>query len=73
VAAALKRTTLAWAAAHGFTEVYTWTQRGNADMRALNTHLGFITRTESISMRATLPLDVLPAARASPSPAPDPP
>jgi GNAT superfamily N-acetyltransferase len=62
VAAALKRSTLAWAAAHGLTEVYTWTQRGNDDMRALNTHLGFVTRTESISMRASLPLTALPAA-----------
>jgi mycothiol synthase len=61
VAAALKRTSLAWAAAHGFTEVYTWTQRGNDDMRALNTHLGFITRTESLSMRASLPLAAMPA------------
>jgi GNAT superfamily N-acetyltransferase len=56
VASALKRTTLHWAASHGFTEVYTWTQRGNDDMRALNTHLGYLTRTESISVRAALPL-----------------
>jgi mycothiol synthase len=56
VAAALKRLTLALAAERGLTEVYTWTQRGNDDMRALNTHLGFTTRTESLSMRATLPL-----------------
>jgi mycothiol synthase len=55
VAAALKRCTLAWAAEHGLTEVYTWTQRGNDDMRALNTHLGFATRTESRTMRADLP------------------
>jgi GNAT superfamily N-acetyltransferase len=64
VAAALKRRTLLWAAAHGLTEVYTWTQRGNDDMRALNTHLGFITRRESISVRASLPLTALPAAGA---------
>jgi mycothiol synthase len=56
VAAALKRLTLALAAERGLTEVYTWTQRGNDDMRALNTHLGFTTRTESLSMRASLPL-----------------
>jgi GNAT superfamily N-acetyltransferase len=56
VASALKRTCLAWAASHGLREVYTWTQRGNDDMRALNTHLGFITRTESLSMHASLPL-----------------
>jgi mycothiol synthase len=60
VAAALKRTTLAWAAAHGLREAYTWTQRGNHGMRALNTHLGFVTRTESLSMRARLPLAGLP-------------
>jgi GNAT superfamily N-acetyltransferase len=58
VASALKRTTLAWAAANGFTEVYTWTQRNNDDMRALNTHLGFSTRSESIRMQAALPLAV---------------
>jgi len=56
VAAALKRCTLAWAADHGLREVYTWTQRGNDDMRALNTHLRFTTRTESLTMRASLPL-----------------
>jgi GNAT superfamily N-acetyltransferase len=56
VAAALKRNCLAWAAGRGLREVYTWTQRGNEDMRALNTHLGFVTRTESLSMHASLPL-----------------
>jgi mycothiol synthase len=56
VAAALKRTCLTWAAAHGLGEVYTWTQRGNDDMRTLNAHLGFVTRTESLTMRAGLPL-----------------
>jgi mycothiol synthase len=60
VACALKRTSLAWAAAHGLREVYTWTQRGNDGMRALNTSLGFSTRTESLSMRASLPLTGLP-------------
>lgn len=57
VAAALKRTTMAWAAAHGLREVYTWTQRGNDDMRRLNRHLGYRDGAQSISMRATLPLD----------------
>jgi mycothiol synthase len=56
VASALKRTTLVWAASNGIREVYTWTQRGNADMRRLNEHLGYVTRTESLSMRAPLPL-----------------
>jgi mycothiol synthase len=56
VATALKRTTLAWAADNGIREVYTWTQRGNDDMRRLNERLGYITRTESISVRGSLPL-----------------
>jgi GNAT superfamily N-acetyltransferase len=56
VATALKRTTLAWAAGNGIREVYTWTQRGNADMRSLNETLGYVTRRESISVRGTLPL-----------------
>jgi mycothiol synthase len=56
VASALKCTALAWAAAHGIREVYTWTQRGNDDMRSLNERLGYITRAVSISMRASLPL-----------------
>ena len=39
----LKLVTLAWAAGHGIDEVYTWTQDGNAAMRALNTRLGYAT------------------------------
>jgi mycothiol synthase len=58
VAAALKRTVLAWAAVHGVHEVYTWTQRGNDDMRRLNEHLGYTYRHESIGMQAPLPLDI---------------
>jgi GNAT superfamily N-acetyltransferase len=56
VAAALKRTTLAWAVAGGIREVYTWTQRGNDDMRRLNERLGYVYRGMSISVRAPLPL-----------------
>ena len=56
VAVALKETCLVWAASHGLREVYTWTQRGNDGMRALNTRLGFSTRTESLTMQAGLPL-----------------
>jgi GNAT superfamily N-acetyltransferase len=56
VASALKRAALAWAAAHEITEVYTWTQRGNDDMRRLNEHLGYVTRMESVLVRAPLPL-----------------
>ena len=56
IASTLKRWTHAWGARHGITEVYTWTQRGNENMRRLNTHLGYTTRTESINVRAGLPL-----------------
>jgi RimJ/RimL family protein N-acetyltransferase len=56
LATALKRLTLAYAAEHGIREVYTWTQRDNADMRALNKRLGYVTRAESITVRGRLPL-----------------
>lgn len=56
VAATLKRTSMAWAADHGITEIYTWTQRGNDAMRRLNEHLGFTYGITSISLRAPLPL-----------------
>lgn len=56
VASALKRTALAWAADNGIREIYTWTQRGNADMRRLNEHLGYVTRAECMTVRAPLPL-----------------
>jgi mycothiol synthase len=54
IAAAVKRATLHWAAQHGLREVYTWTQRGNTDMRRLNEHLGYITRTVSIRFEKPL-------------------
>lgn len=56
IAAALKRTTLAWAARHGIREVYTWTQQGNDDMRAVNEKLGYRYGEVSIRVRAPLPL-----------------
>ena len=56
LASALKRMTLAFASAHGIGEVYTWTQSGNADMRALNERLGYRYGTESITVRGPLPL-----------------
>jgi GNAT superfamily N-acetyltransferase len=64
VAATLKRTSMAWAAEHGITEIYTWTQRGNHAMRRLNEHLGFRYGIVSISLRAPLPLPGLRPARA---------
>ncbi|HEY3561647.1 MAG TPA: GNAT family N-acetyltransferase [Kribbella sp.] len=56
VASTLKRTSMAWAAEHGITEIYTWTQEGNQNMRRLNEHLGFTYRTVSVNVRAELPL-----------------
>ena len=52
----LKRMTLAWAAENGLREIYTWTQRGNEGMRAVNEKLGYVTRTVSIRVRGSLPL-----------------
>lgn len=54
IAAAVKRATLHWAEQRGLREVYTWTQRGNADMRRLNEHLGYVTRTVSIRFEKQL-------------------
>ncbi|MEV6285219.1 GNAT family N-acetyltransferase [Kribbella sp. NPDC051770] len=65
VAATLKRTSMAWAAGHGITEIYTWTQRGNHAMRRLNEQLGFGYGLVSVSLRAPLPL-----AGLTPAPAP---
>ncbi len=56
LASVLKRLTLHFAAEHGVREVYTWTQRDNADMRALNERLGYVYGSESITVRGPLPL-----------------
>jgi len=56
LARVLKETATAWAAAHGIREIYTWTQTGNENMRAVNERLGFVTRATSISVRRALPL-----------------
>ena len=56
LASTLKRMTLAFGAEHGVREVYTWTQRDNGDMRALNERLGYVYGTESITVRGPLPL-----------------
>jgi mycothiol synthase len=56
LAMTLKRLELAWAAANGFREVVTWTQRGNESMRALNERLGYEYRDVTITMVAPLPL-----------------
>lgn len=56
LARVLKETTIAWASDQGVREIYTWTQTGNENMRALNERLGYVTRTVSISLRRPLPL-----------------
>jgi GNAT superfamily N-acetyltransferase len=52
----LKETTTAWASTHGIREIYTWTQTGNENMRAVNERLGYVTRNTSVSVRRELPL-----------------
>ncbi|HEY5872725.1 MAG TPA: GNAT family N-acetyltransferase [Gaiellaceae bacterium] len=56
IARALKQTALAFAAANGVRNIYTWTQTGNEDMRALNERLGYVYRGVSITVRADLPI-----------------
>jgi mycothiol synthase len=56
LATALKRQTIAWAAANGLSELYTWTQTGNEGMRAVNERLGYYTRSTSITVRGDIPL-----------------
>jgi RimJ/RimL family protein N-acetyltransferase len=56
LASALKRLTLRFAAEHGIREVYTWTQSGNAEMRALNERLGYRYGKEAVTVRGPLPL-----------------
>jgi mycothiol synthase len=59
LATTLKRMELAWAAANGYREVVTWTQRGNEGMRSLNERLGYEYRDVSVTMVAPLPLQGL--------------
>jgi mycothiol synthase len=56
LARALKETAIAWASQHGVREIYTWTQNGNENMRAVNERLGYVTRDISITVRRALPL-----------------
>ena len=58
IARTLKETTIAWASDRGLSEIYTWTQTGNENMRAVNERLGYVTRTTSVSLRRPLPLSV---------------
>jgi mycothiol synthase len=56
LASTLKRAVLAWAAENGIREIYTWTQRRNEGMRAVNEKLGYVTRALAIRVRGPLPL-----------------
>jgi mycothiol synthase len=56
LARALKESTIAWASARGIREIYTWTQTGNENMRAVNERLGYATRDVSVTVRRALPL-----------------
>jgi mycothiol synthase len=56
LARAMKEFAIAWGSANGLREIYTWTQTGNENMRAVNEKLGYVTRTVSIGVRAPLPL-----------------
>jgi len=56
LASYLKRLTLHWAATHDVSEVYTWTQRGNASMRGLNAHLGYANGQTAVVLTHPLPL-----------------
>jgi mycothiol synthase len=51
IATALKRTEIAWAAAHGYSELITFTQDENEGMQAINLALGFVPQPPWISMR----------------------
>ncbi|HYZ78131.1 MAG TPA: GNAT family N-acetyltransferase [Gaiellaceae bacterium] len=56
IASLLKRMAIAWASANGVREIYTWNQRGNEAMRAVNESLGYVTRSTCIRVRGRLPL-----------------
>jgi mycothiol synthase len=50
IATALKQTLIRWAVEHGYTELTTWTQDGNAAMQAVNLKLGYRPRPAAISV-----------------------
>jgi N-acetylglutamate synthase-like GNAT family acetyltransferase len=56
VASHLKRRTLQWAATHGISELYTWTQARNSPMLRLNEQLGYVVGKTSVSLARPLPL-----------------
>jgi mycothiol synthase len=54
VATVLKRALLRWASEHGYRELATWTQDGNAAMQAVNLKLGYRPRPAVINVRRRL-------------------
>ena len=51
IATALKQSLLRWAGEHGYRELSTWTQDGNAAMQAINLKLGYTPRPAVINVR----------------------
>jgi mycothiol synthase len=51
IATALKQAQLRWASEHGYRELATWTQDGNAAMQAVNLKLGYRPRPAVINVR----------------------
>ena len=56
LATALKQALIAWAAANGICELYTWTQRGNEGMQRVNERLGYVVRSWCVTVRGPVPL-----------------
>jgi mycothiol synthase len=54
IATALKQAQLRWASEHGYRELATWTQDGNAAMQAVNLKLGYRLRPAVINVRKRL-------------------
>jgi mycothiol synthase len=56
IARALKQAAIRLASEQGLSELYTWTQQGNAAMQTLNRSLGYLDRDVTITVRGGLPL-----------------
>lgn len=54
IATALKQALIQWAAQHGYQELSTWTQDGNAAMQAVNLKVGYRARPAVINVRRRL-------------------
>ena len=54
LASKLKQATIAWAAAHGYRELVTYTQEANDGMRAVNLAHGYVEVPSSIELSRPL-------------------